>query len=41
MRRGADANILDPSLLSDSSPRHRNKDGVRRRGGQGGKRGGE
>lgn len=34
MRRGVDANILDPSLLPDSSPRDRNKDGARKRQGE-------
>lgn len=38
MRRGTDANILDPSLLPDSSPRDRNKDGVRKRGGRAGRK---
>lgn len=36
MRRSTDANILDPLLLPDSSPRDRNKDGVRKIGGKGG-----
>ncbi|KAG7237112.1 hypothetical protein INR49_032796, partial [Caranx melampygus] len=47
MRRATDANILDPSLLPDSSPRDRNNDGVnervseeRGRGGGGGGGGG-
>lgn len=38
MRQGTDANILDPLLLPDSSPRDRNKDGVRKRGGMGGRK---
>lgn len=41
MRRGADANILDPSLLPDSSPRDRNKDGVSEERGGGGGGGGQ
>ncbi len=40
MRRGTDANILDPLLLPDSSPRDRNKDGMRKRGVNGGIGGG-